>query len=146
MSRGLGDVYKRQEEYNMTNDDYVNDYIDAESEEEAIRTAMDYLSEQIQNNGFDVDVNKEEMEVEVTNISKGGMGFKTEEFLPLNSYYEAKVVLWTRESFDAIIEIVRMENDGTDEKNTYGCRFVGLSPAEQFKIDVYQIVSETSFN
>lgn len=35
------------EEYNMTNDDYVNDYIDAESEEEAIRTAMDYLSEQI---------------------------------------------------------------------------------------------------
>ena len=56
------------------------------------------------------------------------------------------IVLWTRESFDAIIEIVRMENDGTDEKNTYGCRFVGLSPAEQFKIDVYQIVSETSFN
>ena len=56
------------------------------------------------------------------------------------------MVLWTRESFDAIIEIVRMENDGTDEKNTYGCRFVGVSPAEQFKIDVYQIVSETSFN
>ena len=53
------------EEYNMTNDDYVNDYIDAESEEEAIRTAMDYLSEQIQNNGFDVDVNKEEKEMTV---------------------------------------------------------------------------------
>ena len=98
------------------------------------------------NRNIHFDVNKEEMEVEVTNISKGGMGFKTEEFLPLNSYSEAKVVLWTRESFDAIIEIVRMENDGTDEKNTYGCRFVGLSPAEQFKIDVYQIVSETSFN
>ena len=48
------------EEYNMTNDDYVNDYIDAESEEEAIHTAMDYLSEQIQNNGFDVKVNEEE--------------------------------------------------------------------------------------
>ena len=46
-------------------DDYVNDYIDAESEEEAIRTAMDYLSEQIQNNGFDVDVNKEEKEMTV---------------------------------------------------------------------------------
>ena len=46
------------EEYNMTNDDYVNDYIDAESEEEAIHTAMDYLSEQIQNNGFDVKVTR----------------------------------------------------------------------------------------
>ena len=53
------------EEYNMTNDDYVNDYIDAESEEEAIRTAMDYLSEQIQNNGFDVKVNEEEKEMTV---------------------------------------------------------------------------------
>ena len=28
------------EEYNMTNDDYVNDYIDAESEEEAIHTVI----------------------------------------------------------------------------------------------------------
>lgn len=53
------------EEYNMTNDDYVNDYIDAESEEEAIHTAMDYLSEQIQNNGFDVKVNEEEKEMTV---------------------------------------------------------------------------------
>ena len=53
------------EEYNMTNDDYVNDYIDAESEEEAIRTAMDYLSEQIQNNGFEVEFNKEEKEMTV---------------------------------------------------------------------------------
>lgn len=90
------------------------------------------------------ELNKDEIEVEVVNISKGGMGFKTSEFLPLNSYYEAKVVLWTRENFDSIIEIVRMENDGNDERNTYGCKFVGLSPADQFKIDVYQIVTETS--
>ena len=90
------------------------------------------------------ELNKNDIEVEVLNISKGGMGFKTAEYLPLNSYYEAKVVLWTRESFVSIIEIVRMENDGTDEKNTYGCKFVGLSPADQFKIDVYQIVTETS--
>lgn len=89
------------------------------------------------------ELNKNEIEVEVINISKGGIAFKTAEFLPLNSYYEAKIVLWTRENFDSIIEIVRMENDGTDERNTYGCKFVGLSPADQFKIDVYQIVNET---
>lgn len=90
------------------------------------------------------ELNKEDIEVEVTNISKGGMGFKTTEFLPLNSYYEAKVVLWTRESFDSIVEIVRMENDGEEDKISYGCKFVGLSPADQFKIDVYQIVNETN--
>lgn len=89
------------------------------------------------------DLNENDIEVSVLDISKGGMGFKTTEFLPLNSYYEAKVVLWTRETFDSIIEIVRMENDGTDDMITYGCKFVGLSPADQFKIDVYQIVNET---
>lgn len=90
------------------------------------------------------ELNRDDIEVEVTNISKGGMGFKTIEFLPLNSYYEADVVLWTKENFKSIIEIVRMENDGTDERNSYGCKFVGLSPADQFKIDVYQIVNETT--
>ena len=88
-------------------------------------------------------LNKGDIEVDVINISKGGMAFKTSEILPLNSYYDANVVLWTRESFSAIVEIIRMESDGTDELVTYGCKFIGLSPAEQFKIDVYQIVSET---
>lgn len=85
----------------------------------------------------------EEMEVEVINISKGGMAFKSKEMLPLNSYYDAKVVLWTKETFNAIVEIIRMENDGTSDETTYGCKFIGITPADQFKIDVYQIVSET---
>lgn len=88
-------------------------------------------------------LNEDEMEVEVINISKGGMAFKTQELLPLNSYYDAKVVLWTKETFNAIIEIIRMENDGSSDDTTYGCKFVGITPADQFKIDVYQIVSET---
>ncbi len=88
------------------------------------------------------DPNKEEFEVDVVNISKGGMAFKTAEFLPLNSYYDAKVVLWTKETFDAVLEIVRMENEDAESETTYGCKFIGLSPADQFKIDVYQIVSE----
>ena len=83
-------------------------------------------------------------EVEVTNISKGGIGLETREFLPLNSYYEAKIVLWTRETFDATIEVVRMESKDDSGMISYGCKFVGLSPADQFKIDVYQIVSETN--
>ena len=72
------------EEYNMTNDDYVNDYIDAESEEEAIRTAMDYLSEQIQNNGFEVEFNKEEKEMTV---------YKDDEALESKSTDELKKML-----------------------------------------------------
>ena len=95
------------------------------------------------NKSASYNLNEETMEVEVINISKGGMAFKTQELLPLNSYYDARVVLWTKESFDAIIEIIRMENDGSSDETTYGCKFVGITPADQFKIDVYQIVSET---
>jgi c-di-GMP-binding flagellar brake protein YcgR len=88
--------------------------------------------------------NRDVFEVEVTNISKGGIGLETREFLPLNSYYEAKIVLWTKETFDATIEVVRMESKDDTGMISYGCKFVGLGPADQFKIDVYQIVSETN--
>ncbi len=88
--------------------------------------------------------NRDVFDVVVTNISKGGIGLETTEFLPLNSYYEAKIVLWTRETFDATIEVVRMESKDDTGMISYGCKFIGLSPADQFKIDVYQIVSETN--
>lgn len=85
----------------------------------------------------------DEFEVDVINISKGGMAFRTNEILPLNSYYDAKVILWTKETFDAVIEIIRMENEDAEGETTYGCRFIGLNPAMQFKIDVYEIVNES---
>ena len=46
------------------------------------------------------------------------------------------------QSFDAVIEVIRMEKKDADVPIIYGCRFVGLSPMEQFKIDVYDIVNE----
>ncbi len=86
--------------------------------------------------------NRNEIEVDVINISKGGMAFRTSEMLPINSYYDAKVVLWTKETFDAVVEIVRMENENMGEPITYGCKFIGITQADQFKIDVYDIVTE----
>ena len=86
---------------------------------------------------------EDEIDVDVVNISKGGMAFKSTEFLPLNSYYDTNVVLWTKETFTAVVEIVRMESIEDSDATMYGCKFIGLSPADQFKIDVYQIVSES---
>lgn len=97
----------------------------------------------IRNDRMVFEPNKEEFEVDVINISKGGMAFRTKELLPLNSYYDAKVILWTKDTFDAVLEIIRMENEDVEGETTYGCRFIGLNPAEQFKIDVYEIVNET---
>ena len=49
------------------------------------------------------------------------------------------------ESFEAVIEVIRMENLGEIE-TTYGCRFVGINSEDQFKIEVYQIVYESNNN
>ena len=87
-------------------------------------------------------VNENEIEVEVINISKGGMAFKTPETLPLNSFYDVKVVLWTKETFDSVIEIIRMENNDGEEMITYGCKFIGITAADQFKMDVYELIND----
>lgn len=86
-------------------------------------------------------LNKEAFTVEVVNLSKDGIGFTTTEKLELNTFYDTTIVLWTKETFDTIIEIVRMENYG-DGPTLYGCRFVGIMPSDQLKIQIYEMVNE----
>ena len=90
-----------------------------------------------------IEPNANAFEVNVLNLSKTGIAFTCKEFLPLNSFYEANVLLWTKETFRATIEVVRMEVIPDDKENImYGCRFIGITAADQVKIDVYQMVSE----
>ncbi len=84
---------------------------------------------------------KNQMDVEVVNISKDGLAFRSEEKLELNSFFDANIILWTKESFQVVLEIVRMENLG-DGPTLYGCRFVGILPADQLKIQIYDMVHE----
>lgn len=81
--------------------------------------------------------------VNVINISKDGIAFRTSEELPLNTFYDTVIKMSNCDSFDAVIEIVRTENLG-DPETTYGCRFVGINSEDRFKIDVYQIVYESN--
>ena len=84
-------------------------------------------------------VNRNSIEVVVVNISKDGLAFRSEEKLELNTFYDANVILWTKETVDTVIEIVRMENLG-NEPTLYGCRFIGMLPADQLKIQIYEMV------
>ena len=76
--------------------------------------------------------------VNVINISKDGIAFKSDYEFRLNTYYDTDIRLSNGESFEAVIEVIRMENLGEIE-TTYGCRFVGINSEDQFKIEVYQI-------
>lgn len=97
----------------------------------------------VRNKGNIESLKKEAFEVEVVNISKDGLAFKTAEKLALNTYYDTTVLLWTKEKFQTVIEIVRMENYG-EEQTLYGCRFIGIMPSDQLKIQIYEMVSDLS--
>lgn len=86
-------------------------------------------------------INKEAFNVDVVNISKDGLAFKSSEKIELNTYYDTTILLWTKEKFQTVIEIVRME-ECSDGETLYGCRFIGIMPADQLKIQIYEMVSE----
>lgn len=95
----------------------------------------------VQSKGNTTNLKKDEFDVDVVNISKGGIAFESSEKLALNTFYDTTIVLWTKETFQTVIEIVRMENYGA-EKTLYGCRFIGIMPSDQLKIQIYEMISE----
>ncbi|SFA72475.1 PilZ domain-containing protein [Acetitomaculum ruminis DSM 5522] len=82
----------------------------------------------------------EYINVLVQDISRNGLGFKSEKKLEIGSFYETKLSIWPEEMIDVIIEIVRI-NDENDEIY-YGCKFIGMSEDELLKFDVYQMFNE----
>lgn len=84
---------------------------------------------------------KEEIGVEVMNVSKTGIGFKCERLLDMGNVYEAFLTIWTKEVIHAFIEVIRIEKD--DEGYQYGGLFIGMPECDLQRIDVYQVVSES---
>lgn len=84
-------------------------------------------------------ITKDEFIVNVLNVSRGGMAFKSKEELKLNTYYDIHLILWTKASFDSVVEVVRMENLGGDEI-LYGCRFIGMKPSQELEIQIYEVL------
>ena len=97
---------------------------------------------QVKNMKIAEDMNVNDIEVQLVNISREGLAFKTFEELRLNTFYDVNIVLWTKETFESVIEIVRSERYDDDEEILYGCRFIGIRPADQLKIQIYEILNE----
>ncbi len=97
----------------------------------------------IQEKAVSTDISDKEFMVHIINISKDGIAFKSTEKMELNTFYDTTIELWDKETFDAVIEIIRMENLGVPE-TTYGCRFIGINAIKQYLIDVHQIIEENS--
>lgn len=82
-----------------------------------------------------------EVNIEVSDISSGGMGFRSNEKLDADGFYDTQMVIWTKEVIPCVIHIVR-EAQNADGSYQYGGVFVGMNEIDQRKIDIYQMIAE----
>lgn len=88
------------------------------------------------------DGRSEEVDIEVVDVSKSGVGFTCNEVLTIGAIYESYLTIWTKEVIHAVLEIVRIEK----KENTiaYGATFVGLPEMDAFRIETYQTVEDSA--
>ena len=83
----------------------------------------------------------EEVDIEVVDVSKSGVGFTCKEPLTIGAIYEAYLTIWTKEVLHAVLEIVRIEKK--EDTIAYGAVFVGLPEMDAFRIETYQTVEDS---
>lgn len=83
-----------------------------------------------------------EIIVEVHDLSREGIGFYSNENIKIGEYYDAEIVIWTKEVIKVVLKIVRRTILLEKDFMSYGAEFIGLSESEKFRIDVYQCVED----
>ncbi len=82
----------------------------------------------------------EEATIDVTDVSKTGVGFESKKVLSIGAVYEAYLTIWTKEVLHAFIEIVRIEK--VDNGYSYGSIFIGMPEMDAARIETYQTVED----
>lgn len=73
--------------------------------------------------------------IEVTDISKGGIGFTSRSILPVGFYFNAALNLDGKNSIlYCVVRIIRCEALEDDEYS-YGCEFIGMAPVLDYIFD-----------
>lgn len=78
----------------------------------------------------------------IIDVSKSGLGFECQRDLELNSVYELELVLWTKETINTFINIIRKNVSGN--KISYGATFVGLTESDSCKIEIYDMFNRNN--
>lgn len=89
---------------------------------------------------LDENGSNKEVSVEITDVSKTGVGFTCLEPLQIGEVYESFLTIWTKEVLHAFLQIVRIEIMG--DSFSYGALFIGMTEIEAARIEVYQTVHD----
>lgn len=74
--------------------------------------------------------------IKITDISKGGIGFTCQSFLPIGYYFNAAIQMGNQSSrLYCVVRIIR--NQLVSDAYHYGCEFVGMAPILDFIFDEY---------
>ncbi len=87
---------------------------------------------------LDQETEAREVDIEVIDVSKTGVGFRCGEMLEIGSVYESFLTIWTKEVLHAFIEIIRMEKK--EDGFVYGAIFIGMSETEASRIETYSTI------
>lgn len=91
-----------------------------------------------------IEVVNVEAPIEVINISKTGLAFKTDSILPLDYYFNAKLQFGNDENsiLYSIIKIIRatLPVDEEDETTIYGCEIIGMTPVHEEILAKYEAI------
>ena len=87
-----------------------------------------------------LDKTEAEVDIEVIDISRTGVGFNCREPLMIGAVYESFLTIWTKEVLHAFLEIVRIEKK--DGFYNYGGTFVGMPQSDASRIEVYQMFEQ----
>lgn len=77
--------------------------------------------------------------IHVTNISKGGIGFRSASNLPLGFYFNACIQMGDADDAKlyCVVKIIRKEALENNE-NSYGCELVGFAPVLSYIFEDYE--------
>lgn len=75
-------------------------------------------------------------EIQVTDISRNGIGFLCSSKLPVGYYFNSRIQLGEGDFFYAVIHIIRC-SVLNEKEYSYGTEFVGLAPFLANKVDEY---------
>lgn len=81
----------------------------------------------------------EEVQIDIVDVSKTGIGFACSKALEIGAVYEAYLRIWTQEVLHAFLEIVRIEKKDSHTYG-YGGIFIGMPEMDAARIEVYDTV------
>lgn len=76
--------------------------------------------------------------IDVTDVSRTGIGFRSESILPVGFYFNAKLTLGKEDNvLYCVVKIIR-SMACNDNRTAYGCEFIGLAPVFSYVFDEFE--------